>query len=176
MAPVNADDNQKMARVIEQRAGTGPSEIVAGWQSMLKDMLIRMEPFLKPGSIVTFQQLLPNEKAFFNRLVEEVPVPETAQAFYLPPSVRHQMLGGQADDSEDVGLSDAGVLVASRAGDHDVIVNALFARASCTPAVDVYDQGQLVAGYQYLSIDACRLELGLLLKRHVEQPSGGSRE
>lgn len=176
MVPVNADDNRKLAQVIEQRAGTGPSEIVAGWQLMLKEMLIRMQPFLKPGSIVTFQQLLPNEKVFFSRLVEEVPVPEAAQAFYLPPSVRHQMLGGRAGDGDDIGLSDAGVLVASRADNYDVIVNALFAQASCTPAVDVYDQGQLVAGYQYLSIDACRSELGLLLKRHLEQPSGGSRE
>jgi hypothetical protein len=169
MAFINADENQKLAQTIQQRAGAGPSEIVAGWQSMLQNMLIRMQPFLKPGSIVTFQQLLPDEKVFYRGLSDEVPVPEVAQAFYLPPSVRHQMMGGQAGANNQVGLSDAGVLVASRVDNYDVIVNALFALAGCTPAVDVYEQGQLVAGYQYASIDACRFELGAVLKRHLLQ-------
>ena len=164
-----ADVNRKMAQTIEDRAGTGPSEIVVGWQAMLRDMLIRMQPFLKPGFIVTFQQLLPDEKAFYQRLSDEVPVPEVAQAFYLPPSVRLQMMGGQVGDNMQSGLSDAGVLVASRVDRYDVIVNALFALADCTPAVDVYQQGQLVSGYQYSSIDACRLELGTVLKRHLRQ-------
>jgi hypothetical protein len=176
MASIHIDENRKLAQVIEQRAGTGPSEIVAGWQSMLQDMLNRTSPFLKPGLIITFQQLLPNEKAFFNRLVDGVPVPKTVQAFFLPPSVRHQMLGGLPNDGDTIGLSDAGVLVASRADDQDIIVNALFARASCTPAVDVYEQGKLVAGYQYLSIDACRSALGTILMRHLQPPSADSRE
>ncbi len=169
MALIETDENRKLAQTIEQRAGSGPSEIVAGWQSMLQDMLIRMQPFLIPGAIVTFQQLLPDEKAFYKGLSDKVPVPEVAQAFYLPPSVRHQMMGGQAGDNEEPGLSDAGVLVASRVDNYDVIVNALFALAGCTPAVDVYEQGQLVAGYQYASIDACRFELGTVLKRHLLQ-------
>lgn len=168
MASIKADDNRRLAQTIVQRAGTGPSEIVAGWQSMLQNMLVRMEPFLKPGSIVTFQQLLPDEKVFFKRLSDEVTVPELAQAFFLPPSVRHQMMGGRAGDNDDICLSDEGVLVASRVDNHDVIVNALFALAACTPAVDVYEQGQLVAGYQYTNIDACRSELGTVLKRHLQ--------
>ena len=171
MASIKADENRRLAQTVEQRAGAGPSEIVAGWQSMLQDMLIRMQPFLKPGSIVTFKQLLPDEKVFFNRLADEVTVPQVAQAFYLPPSVRHQMMGGGVGDNDDIGLSDAGVLVASRVDNHDVIVNALFARASCTPAVDVYEQGKLLAGYQYPNIDACRSELGTILKRHLLQSS-----
>lgn len=174
MASINAHENRKLARVVEKRAGTGAQDIVAGWQSMLQHMLIRMRPFLKPGLIVTFEELLPEEKVFFTRLADEVPVPKTAKAFYLPPSVRHQMLGGSADDSAEVGLSDAGVLVASMADEHDMIVNALFARASCTPAVDVYEHGKLVAGYQYASIDACRSELGTILLRHLQPTSAGS--
>ena len=176
MPSIGADENRRLSREIEKRAGTGPSEIVAGWQTMLQDMLIRMRPFLKTGSIITFQQLRPNEKVFFGRLVDEVPVPKTAQAFYLPPSVRHKMLGGQLNDSDEPGLSDAGVLVASIADEHDIIVNALFARASCTPAVDVYEDGKLVAGYQYISIDACRAELGTILLRHLQPSPAGSGE
>jgi len=171
MASTKDDEYRKVAETIEQRAGIGQSEIVAGWQSMLRDMLVRMQPFLKPGSIITFQKVLPDESVFFSRLIDEVPVPKVAQAFYLPPSVRHQMMGGRAGHNDEIGLSDAGVLVASRVDSHDVIVNALFARASCTPAVDVYEQGQLVAGYQYSSIDACRSELGTVLNRHLLQSS-----
>jgi hypothetical protein len=171
MGSINSDQNRKLAEVIEKRAGSGPSEMVAGWQSMLQDMLNRMKPFLKPGSIITFQQLLADEMVFYNRLVDAVPVPEAAQAFFLPPSVRHRMLGGQAGDGAEIGLSDAGVLVASRTDSHATIVNALFARAACTPAVDVYEHGKLVAGYQYLSIDECCSELGAILTRHLQPPT-----
>lgn len=176
MTSKKADQNHKLAQTIEQRVGSGHSEIVAGWQFVLQDMLNRMQPFLKPASIVTFQQILAEEKVFFERLFDEVPVPTVAHAFYLPPSVRHQMLGGQSGDSDDIGVSDAGVVVASRVDNHDVIVNALFAMGACTPAVDVYEKGQLVAGYQYLSIDACRSELGTVLGRHLQQSSESSEQ
>lgn len=126
---------------------------------------------MKSGAIITFQHLRPDEKAFFNRLVDEVNVPDEAQAFYLPPSVRHQMMGDKNDDSRDIGLTDDGVLVANRTDGLGAIVNALFARASCTPAVDVYELGKLVAGYQYMSIDECRSELGTILMRHLKTPS-----
>jgi hypothetical protein len=53
-----------LAQTSEQRAGAGPSEIVAGWQSLLPDMLVRMQPFLKPGLIVTYYQVLPEENNF----------------------------------------------------------------------------------------------------------------
>jgi hypothetical protein len=149
--------------------------MVAGWQTLLQDMLVRMDPFLKPGTIITFQKLLPDEKLFFNRLVDDVPIPKTTKAFYLPPSVRHQMLGGTDDVGDKNGLSDAGVLVACRADGMETIVNALFAHGSCTPAVDVYEQGKLVAGYQYTSIDECRSELGTILMRHLQRPPVASQ-
>jgi hypothetical protein len=172
MGSINSDQNRKLAEVIEKRAGSGPSEMVAGWQSMLQDMLNRMKPFLKPGSIITFQQLLADEMVFYNRLVDAVPVPEAAQAFYLPPSVRHRMLGGPAGrQCRHRPCRTQVCLVASRVDSHDVIVNALFARAACTPAVDVYEHGKLVAGYQYLSIDECCSELGAILTRHLQPPT-----
>ena len=43
------------------------------------------------------------------------------------------------------GQSDAGVVIAARHGEFDVIVNALFACHPFTPAIDVYARGQLTA-------------------------------
>ncbi|WP_155317039.1 hypothetical protein [Desulfosarcina alkanivorans] len=175
MKPIDAEQNRKMARVVEQRVGNGPSDLVAGWQSMLADLLDRMAAYLRPGATVTFQQLVPDEIAFFQRLSRAVTVPRSAAAFYLPPSVRHQMLGGPSGGEDGTPPPDAGVLVASHVADHGIIVNALFAYPPFTPAVDVYGQGQFVAGYQYDTIEACLAELGDILRRHLagapEHPS-----
>ena len=164
----NIDDLQRLADVVEKRAGQGPSEIVSGWQDLLKDILLRMKPFLRAGTLVTFQTLNPAETLFFKRLYQRVTMPASAVGFYLPPSVRQQMLGGSEAVSRPDGKDpDAGVVVASRAENHDVIVNALFAFPPFTPAVDVYEQGQLAAGHQYASIDDCLAELGQILDRYL---------
>lgn len=167
MPSTTSKQNQRLAQVVEQRVGKGPSDMVTGWQSMLIELLNRMKTYLKPGAAVTFQQLMPKEIEFFQQLSDGVTVPPGAVALFLPPSVRHQMMGGRAGDFNSAGIADAGVLVASHHENHDIIVNALFAHPPFTAAVDVYDQGQLVAGYQYDAIDACRIELGQILNRHL---------
>ena len=69
------------------------------------------------------------------------------------------------------GQSDAGVVIAARHGEFDVIVNALFACHPFTPAIDVYARGPLTAGYRFKSIDACVAELSTVLGRHLGNPS-----
>lgn len=175
MNSFTAEEKRRIARVVEQRAGSGPTEMVAGWQALLDDLLNRMSPFLKPGGVVTFQRLTPEETEFFERLNTDIIVPSSAAAIFLPPSVRHLMMGGQPDHFDAASLSDAGALIASNPDTHDTIVNALFALAPFTPAIDVYDQGQLVAGYQYQSVDACCAELGTILHRHLSGQNSGLR-
>jgi hypothetical protein len=167
-------ENQQKARVVEERAGVGKTEIVCGWQSMLVDLLSRMQPFVKPAVMVTFQHLTTSEKNCFERLHHEVRIPQSAAAIYLPPSVREQMLGEKQVISDASGPPDAGVVVASRHGAFDVIVNALFAFHPFTPAIDVYDRGQLIAGYQFETVDACIADLSNVLDRHLGTPSSKS--
>jgi len=168
-------ENQQKARLVEERAGVGKTEIVSGWQAMLSDLLSRMKPFVKPAVMVTFQHLTTSEINFFERLHHEVRIPQSAAAIYLPPSVRAQMLGEKQVISDASGPPDAGVAVASRHGEYDVIVNALFAFHPFTPAIDVYDRGQLIAGYQFETVDACISELSNVLDRHLEMPSAKSK-
>jgi hypothetical protein len=77
------------------------------------------------------------------------------------------MLGEKQVINDASGQPDAGVVVASRHGEFDVIVNALFAFHPFTPAIDVYDRGQLIAGYQFETVDACLSELSNVLDRHL---------
>lgn len=168
-------ENQQNARVVEERAGVGTTEIVSGWQAILVDLLNRMKPFMKSGVIVTFQHLTTSEIDFFERLQREVGIPQSAAAIYLPPSVRGQMLGETQAINDASGQPDAGVVVASRHGAFDVIVNALFAFHPFTPAIDAYDRGQLIAGYQFENIDACIAELSHVLDRHLGLPSAKSK-
>jgi hypothetical protein len=69
---------------------------------------------------------------------------------------------------------DAGIFLSSRANDFGVIVNALFAHPPFTPAVDVYDRGQLIAGYTYYQIKECIQALSELLPVHLP-PAGEVR-
>ena len=167
MNSIHLKQQQRLAGVVEQRVGNGPSDMVAGWQSVLVEFLDRMKGFLKPGAIVTFQQMMDEEIKFFQQLSHAVAVPQTAVAFYLPPSVRHQMMGGGPGNFDASSIHDAGVLLASRPEDHGIVVNALFAHPPFTPAVDVYDRGQFVAGYQYETIAVCRAEIEEILQRHL---------
>ena len=43
--------------IVTNRAGVGPTELVSGWQTVLRDLLNRMQPFMRPGRLVTFQNL-----------------------------------------------------------------------------------------------------------------------
>lgn len=171
MAYIKHDEKERLSQVVERRVGVGPTEIVTGWQALLKDLLMRMKPFMRRGSLVTFQKLTGDEVAFFEQLNHDVSIPRSAAGFYLPPSVRSQMLGEYASEKNLFEQPDAGVVVASHLDVFDVIVNALFAFPPFTPAVDVYDRGQLTAGYQYATIDECRAELASLLGRHLGIPS-----
>jgi hypothetical protein len=164
-------ENRRMARVVEERVGVGTTEIVSGWQAMLVDLLSRMKSFLRPGGTVTFQHLTPSEITFFECLTNDVRIPQSAAAVYLPPSVRGQMLGGTPVINDASGQPDAGVLIASHGDAFDVIVNVLFAFPPFAPAIDVYEQGQLVAGYQFETVDACIEELSTVLDRHLGRPS-----
>ena len=165
---------RRIVDTIAQRVSPGADPNVAGWQAMLADLLGRMSAFMPAGQLVTFQTLQPHEKAFFHNLHGLVRVPETVAALYLPPSVRHQMLyRGQANKAALLGNDDpdnppdAGIFLGSRANDFGVIVNALFAHPPFTPAVDVYDHGQLIAGYTYYRIEECIQALSELLTVHL---------
>ncbi len=166
--------NEHIATTIAERVRPGADPNVAGWQAMLADLLSRMSPYMPPGQLVTFQTLEPHEKTFFHNLYASVQIPAPVAALYLPPSVRHQMLyRGQANKAALLGNDDpdnppdAGIFLGVRANDFGVIVNALFAHPPFTPAVDVYDRGQLIAGYTYYRIDECIQALSELLPVHL---------
>jgi hypothetical protein len=163
-------ENRRMAHVVEAKAGVGKTEIVSGWQALLEDLLQRMKPFLRPGAAVTFQHLTASERSFFERLNSSVHIPQSAAAIYLPPSVREQMLSEEPVANDASGQPDAGAVIASHHDGFDVIVNVLFAFHPFTPAIDVYERGQLTAGYQFENVDACIAELSIVLDRHLGMP------
>jgi hypothetical protein len=73
-------ENRRMAQVVEERAGVGPTEIVSGWQTVLVDLLSRMKLFMRPGVMVTFRHLTTSEIALFEGLHHKVRIPQSAAA------------------------------------------------------------------------------------------------
>jgi hypothetical protein len=174
MAEKNDGSGRWIAETIHDRVGTGRSDLVAGWQGLLADLLEKTGPYLSAGRLVTFRALRSEERTFFEALVPAVPVPVNVTALYISPSVRQQMLGGPppGEGSGDVfgkaaKSPDTGIVLACRQDDHTTIVNALFAHPPHTPAIDVYENGELIAGYSYAGLEALRDELGTILQRHL---------
>ena len=174
--------DRRLADIIHQRVGAGKSGLVAGWQQVLTGLLDKMAPYLSAGRMVTFQTLLPEEKMFFEALQGCVSVPTHVAALYIPPSVRHQMMGGLSATKAGMPLSpaqtaypDDGILLASRRNNYTTIVNVLFAHPPHTPAIDIYEDGQLIAGYCYARLDACREEIKTILDRHLQPLSNNDR-
>lgn len=85
--PDSSDDTgRRVADTIHGRVGAGRSELVAGWQRMLADLLEKMAPYLSPGRLVTFHNLWPEEKTFFEALHRAVSLPAGATALFISPS------------------------------------------------------------------------------------------
>ncbi|WP_373498454.1 hypothetical protein [Desulfococcus sp.] len=146
----------------ENRSIPAVEGIMSGWQNYLADMLTRMDEYLRPGSLVTFERMQSEERRFFESLHTRVVVPDAAAAIFMPPSVIRQMkaahpnaTGGEAFRK----FTDAGIVLASRKGGYRVILNAVFALAPFAPAIDIYEDGGLLAGYMYKSIDECIRDL-----------------
>jgi hypothetical protein len=167
MAHKTGQANKKLAQIVESRVGIGPSDMVSGWHTLLDNLFKQMGPYLQKGRLITFQNLQENERRFFERLHHEIVLPKNAVGFYLPPSVRRQMLGEDARAVAVGNESDAGAVIASLNDNHDVIVNALFALPPYTPAVDVYERGKMIAGYQFSTTDECRADLQHIIERHL---------
>jgi hypothetical protein len=134
-----------------------------------------MAPYLQEGHLVTFRELKASERLFFEKRLQTIRVPATVEALYLPPSVRYQMLYRRPADAPHPipehspdHPPDEGIVLASRKNDLDIVINALMAKPPFAPAIDVYDNGQLLAGYVYQSIDECIAHLSKVLQTHLE--------
>jgi len=175
MAPSNKTENERIADEIENRSPAGPSDMVRGWQKLLEDVLVKTAPYMQPGRLVTFQKLRDDEKRMFEELHRAIRIPGGVSSIYLPPSVRYRMMyqrpGGDPPPLPDHSPDrppDMGVLLACRKEHLGVIVNGLLAKPPFAPAVDVYDDGQLLAGYVYHSIEECIAEFSGVLRNHLQ--------
>jgi hypothetical protein len=174
----------QLAEIIERRAGVGQQDIVEGWHGFLKRILLHLAPHLRAGHLVTFQTLQRHERQFYQKLHHKIPIPQKTGAIYIPPSVRYQMMytrpEGQSQpipEHDPENPPDVGVILASSLENYDIIVNALLAKPPFTPAIDVspaidvYDNGRLSAGYIYHTIDECIADMNKVLKTHFHTPA-----
>lgn len=166
----------------DKRIGTGCDPLIAGWQCFLEETLIRLETFLVPGNLVTFQTLDENERRQFERLHGSVVLPPHVSGVYIPPSV----LSGQIpSDYRDVASNgpahipkerpDCGIVLACQHQEYRLIINALLAPPPHNPGIDVYTEGELMADYAYATAGECREYMQPViwthLHTHVDLPS-----
>ena len=168
------ESNSRIAEIIEKRSPAGRNDSVRGWHNLLKELLAQMSPHLRDGHLVTFRTLEAPEIAFFEKLYTKVNIPSSVGAIYLPPSVRFQMMYRRPEgepqpliEHSSENSPDRGIVLATRRIDFNVVVNALFAKPPFTPAIDVYSDGQLLAGYVYSTIDECTEDLTRVLEIHL---------
>ena len=163
--------NLPVDETITRRTGVGVSSVVSGWQSFLVHFLRQMGPYLQPGKIITFQHLRDPEIRRFEEIVDTIRISGKVCGVYLPPSVRNQMLytnQGRDIPASESEPADDGAVLFTRPLVHDTIVNVLLAHRPCTPAVDVYDRGALLAGYVYDSIEDCLSSVEKIIQTHLK--------
>ncbi len=175
---IRKSENERMAKIIESRSPAGRQDAVQGWHDLIKDLLSQMAPYLRPGQLVTFRELKAPERIFFEKHLQTIKVPASVEALYLPPSVRHQMLYQRpAEQPQPVpehspdDPPDEGIVLACRQNDFNVVINTLFAKPPFAPAIDVYDDGRLLAGYVYQTIHECIANLSKVLQTHLSTQS-----
>jgi hypothetical protein len=172
--PADTTLGSRVAEIIEGRSPAGRQDLVEGWHKLLIKILGQMDPYMSKGHLVTFRRIDEQERKVFKKISQTISVPDTVGAIYMPPSVRFQMMYHRPEgeiqpvpDHSPDNPPDDGIVLACRKSDFNVIVNALLARAPFAPAVDVYDDGQLLAGYVYNTIDECIRDLTKILRVHL---------
>jgi hypothetical protein len=171
----NHKTDSHIADIIENRSPAGRNDSVNGWHNLLKNILSQMTPYLREGHLITFRRITDQEAVFFEQLRRKLAVPPSVTSIYLPPSVRYQMLYNRpAGEPQPIpehspdNPPDDGIVLACRSADFNVVINALMAKPPFTPAIDVYDNGQLLAGYVYNTIDECVDNLTRVLQIHLQ--------
>jgi hypothetical protein len=165
-------DKLQLARAKkEQRIESGSDPVIAGWQCFLEEMLIQLEAFMIPGNMVTFQNVTGDEKKQFELLQHNVRLPEQVCAVFIPPSVLQSMLHGGKEQISSLppNLPDSGIVLACRCGTYDLIINTLFANQPFSPGIDVYEHGNLLAGYSFTTLDECRNELTAVIHTYLDR-------
>ena len=160
----------------EARVRGGADPTVAGWQCFLEEMFLKLEPFLRPGQIITFQDLQEPEQEMFGQLRRQVPLKPEAVAVFLPPSVLKTMTGnsGGGETTTSAGFAaisggDAGIVLAARIGDdYRIVINSLLAFPPYAPGIDVYEEGNLLAGYGYNTVDECIGEMAQVIRTYLK--------
>ena len=89
--PIDMNGEPSQANQESTRAESADNR-VAGWYRDLKQQLTSLEPYLKAGRMVTFQNITNEEKAFFEEVVTAVAVPESVCAVFIPPSIVQQAM------------------------------------------------------------------------------------
>ena len=159
--------NAAQARKTERlREGADPA--VAGWQCLLEEMLVKLEGYLVPGRVVTFQSVAPEERTVFEELSRALDLPPQVCAVFIPPSVLQAMYFAPESGPAPARLvRGAGILLASRCRDYMIILNTLFAMPPYAAGIDVYENGNLLAGYSYRTVAECSAALPQVLHTYL---------
>jgi hypothetical protein len=166
-ARIASELNQAISRE-RRRVQAGADPAVASWQRFLEGMLIRLEDYLRPGSLVTFQSLAPDEIFFFEELSRAVAIPPNVSAVFIPPSVRQGMMFNPDSGPAPARIpNDSGILLASRQRDYAIVLNIFFALPPYAAGIDVYEEGRLLAGYSYATVTECRDNLTRIIYTYL---------
>jgi len=180
MTQSDFEKHQKAAAIREFRLQAGRDPDAVRWQEALERMLIRAGDRLVDGRLESFDTLEGDEAKVFKTIAKRTIVPDGVSVIYIPPSALETMVADgsaqhagalPAEGAAEVGR-DIGVLIGARSGDFDTILYAQFGLPPNTPGAEIYKDGEILAVYQYPSIDRCISELNGLIETFLVPPPG----
>jgi hypothetical protein len=170
---------QKTAATRDFRLQIGRDPDTVRWQEALEMMLIRESEHLVPGRLSSYDDLEGDEAKVLKALAKVIIVPDDTCVIYIPPSIMAAMMADgrlQAPEMSAEGLKafgeDVGILIGARCGDFNVILYVQFGLPPAKPGAEVYQDGEIVAVYQYPSIQQCISELNGLIETFLVAKEG----
>ena len=172
------EKRQKSTAMRDFRLRIGRDPDAVRWQEALELMLIRVGDRLVSGRLVSFENLSGDEAKVLKAVDKNMIVPDGVCVIYIPPTVIYALMTHERQPSstapvekiKDAG-EDIGILIGTRCLDTNTILYAQFGLSPHTPGTEIYRDGEILAVYQYKSIEQCISELNELVEAYLASPT-----
>ncbi|WP_207690823.1 hypothetical protein [Desulfonema limicola] len=153
---------------IKKPVKAGANKLTAAQHGAMETILINLKDILIPGEIVTSESLKPDQEAQFHKLKISLDLSPFAYAVFLPSGI-YQNLGlykKLEKKEKDIVPDDTSKILVSGINEYQRILTADISPDK--PGINIFDQGSLLASYNYNTPQECIDDLSKIIWIHFK--------
>jgi len=155
---------------IQERIKAGRDKLTASLHGATEAMLVNMKHLLIPGKIIASEFLKSDQEEQFNKLQISLDLSPFAYAVFLPSSIYHRNLKSYKILPEEVSSmvsnDDTIKILVSGINDYNRILTAEISPDK--PGINIFDDGNLLASYNYNTPQECINDLSKIIWIHFK--------